>query len=165
MTRIYRRGAVGALMDEYERAASELRRLIATFDAEAFERVLDSQTSDENCRSVQTIMSHVVSAGYTYAAYVRGALSMATDRPAKRLLSHGEVLEAFDAMLAYTIETLDGHWELTDDQIQRLAMPSNWGPTYDLEQLLEHAIVHVLRHRRQVERLNGEQSAARVERQ
>jgi len=28
-----------------------------------------------------------------------------------------------------------------------------WGQSYDLEQLLEHAIVQVLRHRRQIERL------------
>ncbi|PIQ07594.1 MAG: hypothetical protein COW71_16265 [Ignavibacteriales bacterium CG18_big_fil_WC_8_21_14_2_50_31_20] len=27
----------------------------------------------------------------------------------------------------------------------------NWGQQYDIEQLLEHAIVHILRHRRQVE--------------
>ena len=27
-----------------------------------------------------------------------------------------------------------------------------WGQRYDVEQLLEHAIVHVLRHRRQIER-------------
>jgi len=27
----------------------------------------------------------------------------------------------------------------------------NWGQQYDIEQLLEHAIVHIMRHRRQVE--------------
>ena len=27
-----------------------------------------------------------------------------------------------------------------------------WGQQYDVEQLIEHAIVHVLRHRRQIER-------------
>jgi len=27
-----------------------------------------------------------------------------------------------------------------------------WGPQYDLEQLLEHAVVHILRHRRQIEK-------------
>jgi uncharacterized damage-inducible protein DinB len=80
---------------------------------------------------------------------------MATDRPVKRLLSHREALQEFDAMLTYTIETLDRQWELTDDQIQSVVMPSRWGVTYDLEQLLEHAIVHLLRHRRQIERLDS----------
>jgi hypothetical protein len=27
-----------------------------------------------------------------------------------------------------------------------------WGQSYDVEQLFEHAIVHILRHRRQIER-------------
>jgi hypothetical protein len=34
-------------------------------------------------------------------------------------------------------------------------IPARWGPVYDLEQLLEHMIVHVLRHRRQIERFLG----------
>ena len=155
MNRVYRKGAVGAMMDEYERAASDLRRLVQTFDEEAFNRILDSQTSDENCRSIQTIMSHVVSAGYSYADYIRGVFSMETDRPPKRLLSHREVLKEFDAMLQYTVDALDGQWELADDGIQSLIIQSRWGVRYDLEQLLEHAIVHVLRHRRQIERLNN----------
>jgi len=32
-------------------------------------------------------------------------------------------------------------------------MKTSWGENYDFEQLLEHAIVHILRHRRQIERL------------
>ena len=30
-------------------------------------------------------------------------------------------------------------------------MTVNWGQQYDIEQLLEHAIVHIFRHRRQIE--------------
>ncbi|AIJ37733.1 hypothetical protein [Flavobacterium psychrophilum] len=39
-------------------------------------------------------------------------------------------------------------------------MTVNWGEQYDIEQLLEHAIVHILRHRRQIEnfiKMQGEQ--------
>ncbi len=148
----YRKGALGALLDEYERAASELRRVVASLSEEEFTRIVDPRTSDENCRSVQTIRSHVVSAGYGYAAYMRGAFAMTTDRPPKRLLSHREVLEEFEAMLAYTIATLEGRWEMTDETIESTIIPSNWGVIYNLEQMLEHAIVHVLRHRRQIEK-------------
>ena len=56
-------------------------------------------------------------------------------------------------MVAYTMETLDGRWEMSDEAVQAIAIQSNWGTKYDLEQILEHAIVHVLRHRRQIERL------------
>ena len=55
-------------------------------------------------------------------------------------------------MLEYTAQTLEGRWEMTDEEIERITMPTGWGVTYNLEQLLEHAIVHILRHRRQIEK-------------
>ena len=55
-------------------------------------------------------------------------------------------------MLEYTAQTLTGRREMTDDEIKRITMPTGWGVTYNLEQLLEHAIVHILRHRRQIEK-------------
>jgi hypothetical protein len=55
-------------------------------------------------------------------------------------------------MLIYTVETLSDKWELSDDEITKVKIISRYGPTYDIEQLLEHAIVHILRHRRQIEK-------------
>ena len=152
MRESYREGAVGALMDEYERAVWELRRLVERVGETDALRVVDPTTEDEDCRSVQTIMSHVVNAGYGYADYLRGVFSMPSSRPAKALLSRRETPERLDAMLAYTAETLDGRWEMTDEEITSAIIDSAWGVRYDVEQLLEHAIVHVLRHRRQIER-------------
>jgi uncharacterized damage-inducible protein DinB len=154
MHQAHRKGAIGALMDEYERAAAELKRLVENIDEEDFSRIIDPQASDENCRSIQTIMSHVVGAGRGYAADIREAFSIATERRPKRLLSQRESLEEFDAMLAYTAQTLDGKWEMPEPAIQGTAIHSRWGPKYDLEQLLEHAIVHILRHRRQIEKFS-----------
>jgi uncharacterized damage-inducible protein DinB len=148
----YRKGPVGALMDEYERAATELKRLVEQIPEDDFVQVIDSQTKDENCRSVQTIMSHVVSAGYSYADYIRRWFSIPSTRPAKKLLSHQESLEQFDVMLGYTAETLEGRWEMSDEEIMVTVINSTWGVKYDVEQLLEHAIVHILRHRRQIEK-------------
>jgi hypothetical protein len=34
------------------------------------------------------------------------------------------VLKEFDAMLRYTVETLDGQWELTDEGIQSIVIQS-----------------------------------------
>jgi hypothetical protein len=42
------------------------------------------------------------------------------------------------------------------ERITALEIQAPWGPVYDLEQMLEHAIVHVLRHRRQIERFLAE---------
>ena len=139
-------------MDEYERAASELARLVGRIPEDEFTRVVDPQTGDEDCRSAQTIMSHVVNAGYGYADYLRAVFAIPSARPPKRLLTPRESLAQLDAMLAYTAETLEGRWEMTDEEIMSAVIHSGWGVRYDAEQLLEHAVVHVLRHRRQVER-------------
>lgn len=139
-------------MDEYERAASELTRLVEQIHDDDFTRVVDSQTEDEDCRSVQTIMSHVVRAGYGYADYLREQLSIPSTRPQPKLLSRRESLEQLEATLRYTAETLDGRWEMSAEEISGMVIKSRWGPVYDAEGMLEHAIVHVLRHRRQIEK-------------
>ena len=152
MRNSYRSGAIGALMDEYERAASDLRRLIEQIPEGDFARVVDSQTKDEDCRSVQTIMSHVVRAGYGYADYIRAQFSIASTRPQSRLLSRQESLQQLDAALEYTAQTLEGRWEMSDEEISDTVINSRWGVVYNVEGLLEHAIVHILRHRRQIEK-------------
>jgi uncharacterized damage-inducible protein DinB len=152
MKKIYRSGALGALMDELEQAASELKRLIERIPEEDFVRVVDSETQDVDCRSVQTIMSHVVNSEYSYADYIREQFSMASTRPQRKLLSRRESLEQIDEALRYTVETLDGRWEMSGEEISKTVIKSRWGVVYDVEGLLEHAIVHVLRHRRQIEK-------------
>ena len=152
MKKTYRKGGVGAMMDEYERAAGELKRVLAQTSEENFNRIVDTETKDDDCRSIQTIMTHVVRAGYGYADYIRTAFSIPSTRPESVPVAHREAVEKIDAFLAYTAQTLEGKWEMTDEEIQAVAMKARWGPNYDLEQLLEHAIVHILRHRRQVER-------------
>jgi uncharacterized damage-inducible protein DinB len=148
----YRNGAIGALMDEYERAAWELGRVVEQIPDDEFTRVVDERTEDEDCRSVQTIMSHVVRAAYGYADYMREQFSVESTRPQPRLLSRGESLEQLEAALGYTVETLDGRWEMSAEEIAAIVIKTRWGPVYDAEGMLEHAIVHLLRHRRQIEK-------------
>lgn len=148
----YRKGAVGALMDEYERAGEELARLILRLSDAEFEAVWDLQTKDEDCRSIQTVMHHVVTSGYSYALYLREALSEPGTRPQIQFGKRTESVEQLEAMLAYTAATLEGRWEMPNEQTTAARIQSRWGQAYNLEQMLEHAIVHILRHRRQIER-------------
>jgi uncharacterized damage-inducible protein DinB len=149
----YRKGAIGALMDEYERAAVDLKNLILQISETDFEKVVDQDTKDEDCRSVQTIVSHVTNSGYGYANYIRNWFDIFKNSPGRRLLSQKDFFTEFEKMLTYTAETLEGKWEFSDDDIMKVKIKARWGPQYDLEQLLEHAIVHILRHRRQIEKL------------
>ena len=148
----YRPGAVGALMDEYERAVAELVRLIGGLSDAEFEVVRDEQTQDAQCRSIQTILRHVVGAGYGYSCYIREALSIPTERPKIPMLSRTDSLLGLAEMLAHTVATLEDRWRMSDEEMGAVRIQSPWGVVYDLEQMLEHAIVHILRHRRQIER-------------
>ncbi len=152
MSTTLRTGAIGAMLDEYERAAAELYRLVESLPEADYLRI-DPTVTDEDCRSVQTILSHVVGAGYSYAFYIRQALGMEAERPARPLLSQAEALAGFRAMLAHTAQSLEGRWQMPYQEMESIAIQSRWGPTYNLEQMLEHAIVHILRHRRQIEKI------------
>jgi uncharacterized damage-inducible protein DinB len=152
----YRKGAVGAMMDEYERALDELVALIRRLSDEEFLAVRDRQTKDEDCRSIQTVMRHVASAGYGYAVYIRQATGEKSERPQVPLEPRLASLDRLAAVRSFTEATLADKWEWTDQQIMGLRIQSPWGPVFDLEQMLEHAIVHVLRHRRQIERFLSE---------
>jgi DNA-directed RNA polymerase subunit L len=57
--------------------------------------------------------------------------------------------------LRETEQAVEALWDLDDPAIMKLSFTVSWGATYDPESMLEHAIVHLLRHRRQVERWLG----------
>lgn len=154
-----RPGAVGALMDETERAAGELRRTVEALPEELFDRILDPDTEDESCRSVRAILAHVVAAGYGYAHYLRHHWGLPERRPPSPASTRDEALDHLRGMVELTAETLEGRWEMSDEEIEAVRIESRWGVVYDLEQLLEHGIVHLLRHRRQIERLTARASA------
>ncbi|HEV2843219.1 MAG TPA: DinB family protein [Thermoanaerobaculia bacterium] len=154
MTKTYRRGPVGALMDEYERAAGELAALIKGISDEEYERVRD-ETAEEDFRSIQTILTHVVSVGYGHAGMMRTSWGLERRKRWHELFPRNESRSRLTEMLAYTSETLDGKWDLSEEDAEALRIQSGWGTVYDLEQFLEHMVVHILRHRRQIERFLG----------
>ncbi len=148
----YRKGAVGALMDEYERAIFELKSIVQNISKEVFTRIADSETDNENCRSIQTIISHVISSGYDYANIIREQFLGKPELFENEQIAFREISKEIDKMLDFTVATLDGNWELSNAEIDKLVTIMPWGAPYNLEQILEHAIAHVLRHRRQIEK-------------
>ena len=148
----YRKGGIGAVMDEYERSSVDLKNLVGNISETDFAKIVDSDTKDEDCCSVQTIISHVINSGFGYANYIRDWYSMPKSSPERRLIAQKDFSMELDKMFAYTSETLHDKWEYADEEIMKVKMIVRWGPQYDLEQLLEHAVVHILRHRRQIEK-------------
>jgi uncharacterized damage-inducible protein DinB len=150
-------GAFGALMDEYARAAAELCRVVERVPPARFVEVVDGGGTFP---TVQAICAHVVQAAYRHAAQIRKALGIAAgERPRDQELvpeSPERLRPLLAAALRYTEATVAGLQAdpaFAAEEVSSILFPVAWGPTYDPEGMLEHGIVHLLRHRRQIERL------------
>lgn len=154
MTKIFREGAVGALLDEYEKAILELQKILETISDQELAIVVDSKTTDPNCKSIQAILSHVVNAGYGYAISIQKLKGYGIDRPDK--LFHSTVKEYTQDLTEVFAFTTTVFKNINDNELEQFdnskKMVSSWGQVYDIEQMSEHAIVHILRHRRQIEK-------------
>lgn len=155
MEKRWRHGAEGALLDEYEKAIEELIQIIQKINNHELVQILDLETKDPDCKSIQHILTHVVQSGYTYAIEIR---NWNGDNIAYRekefFKSSIEYSEALNSMFHFTEAAfLDNReMELTNfDPAKKIKV--RWGQLFDVEQLMQHAIVHVLRHRRQVENM------------
>jgi len=61
-------------------------------------------------------------------------------------------LSELDKMFLYHIATYENKWLMTDDEMMKAIIKTSW-TTYDLEAIIEHAIVHILRHRLQIQKI------------
>jgi uncharacterized damage-inducible protein DinB len=152
MDKKYRNGALGALMDEYDRAAADLIKVIEQVTQNEFQIIKDTITEDEDCKSVQTIMTHVVRSGYGYAIRIRKSFGIDASQTEIKLNTPLEALTELGEMLSYSAETFNGKWEMSYDEIDNTTVIAKSGKKYDIESMMEHAIVHILRHRRQIEK-------------
>jgi hypothetical protein len=145
MTKIYRQGAIGALLDEYERAIADLQQTIADISDEELITIVDSKTKDSRCKSVQTILSHVVSAGRGYAVYIRQLEGHKIEYPKDIFhLTISDYKKDLNDLFIFTDDTFKNIQECDIEQFDNDKNKNFLGS--------EHAIVHVLRHRRQIEK-------------
>jgi len=147
-------GAVGALLDEYEKSIQELCVLLDSVNVQQLVQIVDYKTKDEDCRSIQTIMTHVVYAGYNYTDYIRNKyVEKVQFRKKEKKNSIEEYKSGLSEMFAYAeqlfVENPNLPIEIGEEENK---MRVSWNQSYDIEQIMEHAIVHILRHRRQIER-------------
>ncbi|MEO6357241.1 MAG: DinB family protein [Ferruginibacter sp.] len=149
-----KQAAVKAILDEYKKSIIAMQQVISTIEPSTLATIVDADTTDPNCLSIQTILAHVVNSGYGYAVYIRKHKNFPGKRPEKVLRSTAEEYNSdFDKMLQFTNDTFH---EIGDEELEEMdnekKLLTGWGQHYDIEQMMEHAIVHVLRHRRQVEK-------------
>ena len=155
LTLTYRvNGAKGALLDEYERALADLKRVIADIQPQELVAIADAATDDSDCHSIQTVLTHVVRSAFGYATYIRKHHGEIIDfRQSKICDTIAEYAAELDAAFSFTEKTFEAYPDIQLEAFEsEQKMRVRWGQLYDAEQIMEHAIVHVLRHRRQIER-------------
>ena len=146
----YRKGAIGSILDEYEKALSELKFIIENVSEENYSRIVAGES--EHCCAIQIIMNHVVRAGYGYSKYIRDALSMNANSVEDKQIPQTEIGAEIDKMFADTAAIFESERSITDEEMETIFFKTRWCESYNIDQLLEHAIVHVLRHRRQIQK-------------
>lgn len=146
----YRTGAIGSILDEYEKALFELKSVVRDFNETDYSRLVEGE--DTHCHSVEVITNHVVRAGYGYSKYIRDALSIQSNPVEDKKIPQSEIAGEIDEMFAYTAAIFEGERRITDEEMNEIFFKTRWSIQYNIDQLLEHAIVHVLRHRRQIQK-------------
>ena len=149
-------GGLGAILDEYKKVSEEYINVLNKISQEDFIKIVDHKTDDEDCRSIQTISRHVIRSGYGYANYVLNALSIAVEFPKADEMTIEKAEDAINEirnMIKYNIHNL---YEVNREQIENnmysIKFITRRKEEFNFEQILEHAVVHILRHRRQVEK-------------
>ena len=147
-------GSIKALLDEYKKALNELIVVIKPLSNEDILLTRDDNTTDENCRSIQTILTHVIYAGYGYTNYIEKYTGNKKERPAKQYFENaGQYIEELNKMFDYCENFFVKHPNIELEELDHSKkIMTNWKQQYDIEQLMEHAIVHILKHRRQIQR-------------
>ncbi len=156
---MYRPGAIGALLDIYKQAIDELKQVIADIPDDALNLIIDHQTQDENCKSIQAILSHVVSSSHGYATSIYNLKGHNIKRQQNIFrLTIKEYLQDLDIAFTFTEKVFNG---IQDPELRQLdnslKIKTGWGQLYDIEQMMEHAIVHILRHKKQIEKIKGDE--------
>jgi len=149
-----------ALAEENETARRDLYALLPRFPAATI--ATGNVETEDNVRG---IICHVTFAMYSYSCWmrrVRGLLDPEVEKKDKaafldrvRSLTTGEAFdEASRWASAHYYETLA---EVKKDELEQ-EYKSNWGETISIELMMEHALVHLIRHRRQLQIFLGDRS-------
>ena len=144
-------GMLLALMEEYKRATIKLKQVLGEIPQDLFEKITDRDTKDLDCKSIQSITVHIIQSGYTYSNYINTLSKREWYEYDAHIETPRKGIEEIDIMLDFAEKSFEGIWDKTNEEIEKWTFETSWNLIYNFEQLMEHAIVHVLRHRRQIE--------------
>ncbi len=146
----YRYGGTRTLVILHER---QLRKFLVAWRRAKKAGVMLPETDDPNYGSLEALLQHVLNCARHYMVWMCQVLELPDPdiRPEP-------APEAAEAEAEGYVEHLVERWrtplaELTEAQAYRPAHVSGWDVEYCIDAMLEHATMHPLRHRFQLEEL------------
>lgn len=111
------------------------------------------ETTDPSYKSPEHLGGHVLRAARGYLTWIGDCVK----RPVTDLDSEADLVRIARRGRGFVDEVLAA-WRrhlvaLEDTELAPITYRSRWGEDYNIEQMLEHAVVHPMRHRIQLERL------------
>ena len=147
----YRSRAVRAMVLLHE---EHLRRFIQTWRLAVAVPVRLPHTADPNCASLGALGRHVLSAAGGYLVWICEVLRLPDPevRPAPDAIA---IVRDEDDYLEHVLERwrAEALREISDEQLETPEYPSRWRTRYCVDSMLEHAIMHPIRHAFQLEEL------------
>lgn len=147
-------GTLGTITDIYRNTVDEYVEVLKRTSQKEFITIVDKDTDDEDCRSIQTITRHIIRSGYGYAGYILKALNISYEIPnanEMKLETTEETIREIYNMLYFNITNLyELNRELIENNLGKIKFMTRWNEEYNFEQILEHAVMHILRHKRQI---------------
>jgi len=147
----FRSRAVASLVELH---SVELRRFMEVWRRfKASGKPMPDAQGDADYESPERLVAHVQGAARSYMLWIWEMLG----QPIEGLPRVREAEAIVPALDQFQADTLSG-WEkhgalLTNEQLAPTQYLSRWGEPHTIEQMLEHAVVHPMRHRRQLERI------------
>lgn len=148
-----RPGALGALMDLYEQEAELLLETINTkMLAEDWTVIKDKNTKDEDCKSYQTICNHIIGAAKYYIELLTKGENPTYEiqKASPNLANKSDFEYEFKQVLSQQAQYFENRWDMSDKAIDAVKIKTGWGTILDMESLMEHAVIHIMRHHRQI---------------
>jgi len=149
---MFKSNAVRSCVELHE---MELRRFYDAWRAFLVSAVALPETQDPNYASPDHLGGHVLRAARNYLTWIGECVG----RPVTDVDLDNDTVSVA-AKAEQFLEEVLAAWRrhlpvLEDAELETQGYRSRWGEPYTIEQMLEHAVVHPMRHRRQLERLMG----------
>ena len=149
----YRSRAVRAMVLLHE---EHLRRFVQTWRRALSAPVSLPATADPNYASLNTLGRHVLRAAGGYLVWMCEVLGL-PDPGVRPAPDANDIVRDADEYLEHVLERwrAEAPRQIADDQLETPEYPSRWGTRYCIDAMLEHAVMHPIRHGFQLEELMG----------